>query len=478
MPIDKVVIVGGGLAGWLTAAVLVRKLRCAVTLVETAPVDSSLGLLQPVVASLPSSQAQLAELGIDSLALLREAGGAVAFGRALTGWAGRSAKAFHGYGETGASLGPVAFQHLVWRRRRAGRTMNYPDHCLAALAAQAERVPLGDQGEASVQSTLGFALQLPSRPLAELMQAVAEAQGVSRRAARPAAVERAQAGHVSALVLDDGERLTGELFLDCSGTDRLLFRLLDEARVLDWTSGGVDASIEVETAVTSGVPRPYLQLSAVADGWALESSAASVVCRTRLLFDSRDGVPIRPGRLGDPWLCNCIALGGAAGLVDPVSSAGFHLLISSLARLLRLFPHSPHAGEAAAAFNRQTSEEMDNAQAFAVTHYKLNGRTGEQPWESLRRVPVADRLAYRIDTFAGTGRLALYDEEAHSAWDWLNTFDALQFEPERFDVLASAIPVAQIDAHASQIRRLMLGAVAGAPTHADFLRQLAPGGRN
>ncbi len=475
MPVKSIVIVGGGVAAWLTAAALVRRVSVPIRVIEQPGLDDSLGLPLPIEATLPATSEVLAGLGFDENAMWAAGNGCFVLGRALSGWAGDGV-AFHPYGEIGAPIGPVAFQHLVARLRSAGEPVKLANYALAALAAQAGRFARPSSSGQSVLSTIGYGIQIETERLRLALRASALSGGVNAVCGSIVDVKLDTQGLITALLLQDGTEVIGDLFLDCSGPAANLIGQMPGAQFLSW--GEWLRCNQVVTAFTPdrNVPPPYVHVAADSQGWrsasAVQGGFGEAIVYTGAGEPESGTYQFNQGRQAAPWLGNCLAIGGAASVLDPLASTQLHLAAKAIARLLSLFPSARDCQAEAAEYNRQTAAEFDNARDFVIAHYKLNRREGEPFWDQCRAMAVPDRLAHKIALYAGTGRTVLHDEESFEEGDWIAQFDAMGIQPKRYDVMIDALPVAQLSAHLARVREVMLRELGRMPTHGEYLRTM------
>jgi tryptophan 7-halogenase len=474
-PIQSIVIVGGGVAGWLAAAALARRTRCHIQVIEQGGVDDSLGIPMLGEPTLPSTPHYLRQMGFDEGALLRASSGSFSLGRALVGWRA-GGPAFHPYGDTGAPMGPIGFHHLVHRLRAEGESINLANYALSALCAQAGRFARPTAEDASVLSTLDYGLHLDVAELRDAMKADALSRGVTATGGVISSVQLSEEGLIDIVTLHGGEQVSGDLFLDCSGPTASLARRMPGARFEDWSHWlPCDAAL-VSSAPDERTPLPFVSVEAHPAGWRattpLQGRSSEVILCRSVSVSKFEAEPYRfvQGRSTSPWLGNCLALGGAAAVIDPVASTQLHLTGCALSRLLALFPHDRACRIEAAEYNRQTCDALDNLRDFVILHYKANGRVGDSFWDACRAVQVPKRLAHKILLYESTGRIALHDEESFEAPDWIALFDAMNLQPRSYDAMADAIDPVRIAEHLAQVRDVMLKAVASLPTHADYLR--------
>ncbi|HWM28150.1 MAG TPA: tryptophan 7-halogenase, partial [Woeseiaceae bacterium] len=181
---------------------------------------------------------------------------------------------------------------------------------------------------------------------------------------------------------------------------------------------------------------------------------------------------LRFGRRSKAWHRNCIALGAAAGVIDPVATSNLELLRAAIERLLRLLPGDRVATAEVAEYNRLTSTQLERALDFAVLHYKLNGRRGERLWDACREMPVPASLDYKMRLYQSRGRVAMYDEEPLDEASWINLFDEHGVRPHNYNPIADGFGAAELQAHMERARTIMLDELKKMPLHADYLSGL------
>jgi len=494
------VVAGGGLTAWMTAAVLARALnpeRWSTTLVGADGTVDSLEPFGAADATLPWPTGHHPALAIDDRRIVARTGGGFSFGIALSGWTGDGSSYFQPFSTPGAPLGPVPFHHLAVRLRRAGVTVRLANYSLAALAAQAGRFEQPGRDPRSVLSTCEYGLHLATGKLADWSREQARAAGVATAPGRVEQVEHAPDGSIAALLTSGGQRIEGDLFLDCTGAEGRLIASLPETGWEDWSGWLPCDRILSAVADDGSAPLPYSHVQAHAAGWTrhlpLQGRAAFDTLYSSGLMDDKQAIAalrrlagaarlndlqaryVRLGRRGRVWWRNCVALGAAAALIDPVAVTNLHLLRLGLDLLLRLLPAGRSATVEAAEYNRRFTALLDHARDFTLAHYKLNGRAGEPLWDACRDMAVPDSLDYKLRLYASRGRVALYDEEPLDEVRWINLFDEQGVTPRACSPIAEGLAVADMRAHAERVRAVMIEAVGRMPAHAEFLAGLQAG---
>lgn len=487
-PLHDIVIAGGGLVGWLAASALARShggRGGSVRVVAVPGPDDSLDPFGPAIAALPGFGDALRPLGLMEPALMRAGRGSFSLGIAFAGWAGSAHIGFNPFGETGADLSGIGFQHLVTRARAAGAKLRLSDFSLAALAAQAERFAPPSSDVRSVLSSLAYGAHLDGGALTVLARDAALAAGAIAVPGSLQQVERREDGSVAALLLADGDRVAGDWFIDATGPRALLAGDWPFESWRHWLPCDRALSMPV---TADGPPPPYALHSAQAAGWTRRLPLRDGALATLLFSSDHAGEDaIRAivadarvagfvqGRRVQAWQGNVVALGAAAGLLEPVQGSSLSLTLASIHRLLSLYPVQPGQGVEATAFNQQTAEAMDRARDFLIARYKTNGRLGEPMWDAARAMDVPEMLAHKMALYASRGRVPIYDGEMFQRPDWINLFDDQGLRPRRADVLTQALSDADIARHFERLRAVLVQAVGTMPPHARMLAQIHGG---
>ncbi|MES2987223.1 MAG: tryptophan halogenase family protein [Pseudomonadota bacterium] len=474
--IRRIAILGGGVAGWMSALGLSRALEgsgIAIDLVETRGSDHSIGPFGVGEASLPAFHLFLGEYGVDEDALLRAARGTFALGSAFAGWAGAQPGWFLPFGDVGVGMGSIAFPPLVAKLRAAGHPVRPTDFSLAAVAAAAGRFARPSLDPRSVLSSYGYGLHLDKAALAAICRGLA--QNITHHEAPFVQAIRAENGHITALEIEGGVQIAGDLFLDCSGPAALLGQDHGFESWSEWLP--CDRVLERSTA-QDGVPPPYTHISAHAAGWLrsvpLIGGPSEAMFFSSVHHDDPAAIAIHQGRRTRAWAGNVIAIGAAAALVEPLHGHALQLVHNAIRRLIALFPNNVEGPEAAE-YNRITAQEADRVRDFVIAHYKTNARTGEPFWEAARAMSVPPELQYKLDLYASRGRMPMYDEELFDRAEWIAMLDGQGMHPRRYDAIADTVPEPAIIQHVTRLRELIVDAAKAMPSHGATLAQIANG---
>ncbi len=488
-PIQTLVIAGGGTSGWMMAAAAAR--FCGpgwrIVLVES----DAIGTVGVGEATIPQIRLFNAGLGIDETDFLSATQGTLKLGIEFVDWWQPGQRYMHNFGEVGRALSVVPFHHWWTAARAAGLAGDYGHYSLNERAARAGRfAPFGGD---NTLPPLVWAYHFDAGLYAAYLRRYAEARGVTRHEGRIAQVET-QGETILALHMDDGRRITGDLFVDCSGFRSLLLGETLGSGWHDWSHWlPCDSAVAVPCAHAAGaVLTPYTRSTARAAGWqwriplqhrignghVFSSAHLSADEATATLLANLDGpglaeprtLRFQAGRRDKMWIGNCIGLGLAAGFLEPLESTSIHLIQSGIARLLALLP-----GDAAtlpvlaAEANRQAAREMEWVRDFIILHYKATARADTPFWQQVQAMAVPPELAERMDLFRHTGRIRRDHDELFTELAWAQVLIGQGCAPLAAHPLTAAMGRDDLAGFMGLLDRAITAGVAALPGHGDWL---------
>ncbi|MEH3102579.1 MAG: tryptophan 7-halogenase [Sphingomonas phyllosphaerae] len=493
-PIEHVVIVGGGTAGWMMAAAAGRFLddgRRRITLVES----DAIGTVGVGEATIPSITSFNNFLGIDEAEFLRATRGSFKLGIEFVGWDRPDARYFHPFGHFGRDIQGINF-HQLWLKLRdlpgIGAIGDYSATTLAA-AAGAFGHPVADPR--SPLSGLALAYHIDATLYAAFLRRRAESDGVVRVEGRIVAVERRDNGDVAALRLDDGRRIAGDLFVDCSGFRSLLLGEALGVPFGDWSHWlPCDRAIAVPTARVAA-PVPYTRATAHRAGWQwripLQHRTGNGVVYASRFMDDDEAERLLLGRLdAEPtaaarrlsftagqrarlWERNVVALGLAGGFLEPLESTSIHLIQQGISKLFALFPDTSFCPVERDEYNRQMGDNYRSIRDFIILHYHATRRDDSPFWDHVRTMEIPDTLARKIALFRQKGRIFRYDDELFTVPSWVAVMFGQGVIPAGYDPIVDALDEGKLAAALRQMRGATAAAVAGLPPHGEALDRLA-----
>jgi len=491
-PIKKVVIVGGGTAGWMTAAALARffEKTIEIELIES----DDIGIVGVGEATIPQIRLFTGLLGVDENEVLARTQGTIKLGIQFRDWGRPGDVYMHAFGGIGGKLGMLDFHHYWLKARQVGRQDRLWDYSLnetAALAGRFDRLErIGDTPLGGLVYAFHFDASLFARYLREF----SEQRGVRRTEGRVTGVNlHPESGYIDSVTMESGQRIGGGLFIDCSGFRGLLIEEALETGYEDW-SLWLPCDRAVAVPCTSAEPLlPFTQAIARRAGWqwriplqhrtgnghVYASQYLSDDEATAILLDNLDGEPkaeprllkFTTGRRKKFWNRNCVALGLASGFMEPLESTSIHLIQTGISRLLEYFPRSGFAQVEIDEYNRRCIYEFERIRDFLILHYHLNERTDSAFWTDRRNLPIPAELHRRMDLFRANGRIHREFDELFTEVAWLQVMLGQGLNPGGYHPLADRVTAEQLNGFLGNIRQHIANAVNRLPSHRSWLEQ-------
>ena len=485
----RIVILGGGTAGWMAAAALAHllgPLRVAITLVES----EAIGTVGVGEATIPPITLFNEMIGLDERLFLRETEGTYKLGIEFVDWRRRGHRYMHAFGPIGTSMRGIDFHHFWLRARALGDAHPLGDYSLNEVAAREARFrgPARDQPNSPL-STIAYAYHFDAALYARVLRTRAEELGVSRVEGEVTGAER-DGELVAALRLADGRAVAGDLFVDCSGFRGVLIEEAMGAGYDDWRRWlPCDRAVAVPSARTEPL-LPYTRATAEPAGWRWRiplrhRTGNGHVYASDHLPDDRavdallaglDGAPLAdprflrftPGRRRRAWVGNVVALGLAAGFLEPLESTSIHLVQTGIQRLVALFPRGAIEPAEVARFNAATAAEYERIRDFLVLHYRATARD-DGFWPAVRAMPVPASLEERIALFRANGRIFRADDDLFAEASWVSVLIGQGIVPRGHHPLADQFAPDELLRRMVHVRSVVRASADAMPNHATFL---------
>jgi len=491
--IKKIAIVGGGSAGWMTAAALSNALQGAaeITLVES----EEIGVVGVGEATIPPIKIFNQSLGIDEAEFVKRTEGSFKLGIEFVNWYREGHRYFHPFGDYGAPFDAVQLYHYYLKARAEGPA-DAPigpidDYSMAWVMAKHGKFSVPSQDRRMVQSTFDYAYHFDAIMYARFLREYAEARGVKRVEGKVVDVaQRGTDGFIESLTLENGTRVDAEFFIDCTGFFGLLIEKTLKTGYEDWTHWlPCDRAVAVP-CTHGGEFTPYTRSTAhkagwqwriplqhrIGNGYVYASKHISDDEAQATLLANLDGEALADprllrfttGRRKKFWNKNVVAIGLSAGFMEPLESTSLHLIQSGITRLLALFPTLDFDSYAAQEYNRITTGEYERTRDFIILHYKATERRDAPLWTHAADMDIPSELAYKIEQFRRGGRIVAHELELFRNPSWLAVYTGQGIWPERYDPLADARNV-DYQGRLQGLRRGMEETAAAMPSHADFI---------
>ena len=492
--LSRLVIVGGGTAGWMTAAYLTRYFaprQMSITLIESADI----GTIGVGEASIPPIRNFNHMLGIKEADFVHATQGTFKLGIEFVGWREPGHRYMHPFGYTGGKINGQSFHPFWIKAHGQGRTEAFAHYSLNTLAAYAGKFDWPDTNPASPKATMAYAYHFDAGLYAGFLRELAEGRGVHRIEATIADVKlNAEDGAVDAVVLNDGREIAGDFFFDCSGFRALVIGQALNTPFHDWSNLlPANRAVAVPSARTEPL-LPYTRATAQSAGWhwriPLQHRTGNGYvyagdfigddAAAESLLGALDApataeprfLKFTTGRRAAAWVKNCVAIGLSGGFLEPLESTSIHLIQNALTRLGSVFPTRRLDGLSAALYNRMMAAEVENVRDFLVFHYHVNGRTGEPLWDYLRHMAIPDSLREKIALFEERGLTTFPDQTVFQEENWISVMLGQGVVPRTHDPLIDGVDEAGVFAALEQIRRGCAQAVTAMPTHEAALDRL------
>ena len=489
--IRHILIVGGGTAGWMTAAALAHALPrdCTITLVES----EEIGTVGVGEATIPPIRLFNETLGIAEADFLRETKGSYKLGIEFVDWAKTGHRYFHPFGTFGKPFDMVDVHQHWLRARAAGSTVPLDDLAMAWGAASRDRFAPPMVDPRSVGSTFDYAYHFDAGLYAAFLRRYAEARGVIRVEGKIADTSLAgESGQVASVTLADGRVLAADLFVDCSGFRGLLIEGALATGYEDWTHWlPCDRAVAVPNA-HAGPIIPYTRSTARAAGWQwripLQHRVGNGYVYASHYVSDDEAAATLLANLGAPalaeprflrfttgrrrvlWHRNVVAIGLAGGFMEPLESTSIHLIQTGIAKLLAFFPTRDFDPLVVDEYNRVAIAEYERIRDFLILHYKLTQRTDAPLWRACAAMPIPDTLQLKIDHFHAAGRVIARDMDLFGAASWVAVHIGQLNWPIALDPL---LDVAADPATSRQFVERLADAIARAaatmPDHAGYI---------
>ncbi|MFL6726170.1 MAG: tryptophan halogenase family protein [Sphingomicrobium sp.] len=495
----RIVIVGGGTAGWMTAAALARACLpgMAVTLVES----DEIGIVGVGEATIPSIALFNQSLGLDEAEFLSATGGTYKLGIAFDGWGKPDEAYVHAFGLVGSALGVVPFHHYWLRGRKLGISKPLGHYILHTIAIAGNRFSHVQRPPDSIRPPLPYAFHFDASLYAKFLRGYAEKRGIVRQEGKIVAVERdSSSGDVAAVLLANGTRVSGDLFIDCSGFRGLLIEQELETGFEAWSEWlQCDRAIAVPCAPVEPL-MPLTRVIArqagwqwriplqhrIGNGYVFSSRRISEDEATATLLTNLDGermadprtIRFTPGIRRKSWVRNVVAIGLSSGFIEPLESTSIHVIQTAINRLLELLP----AGEISQAtrddFNARTRFEMERIRDFIILHYHANQREDETFWDDLRAMEVPQSLQHKVDQFRSSARVSASFDELFDARAWHQVFLGQNVIPQTYHPVADLLPESRLREFLEGLERSHVQEVSNWPEHGAFVAKFAPVNRD
>jgi tryptophan 7-halogenase len=491
--IRSIAIVGGGTAGWMTAASLskfLKNLNCRIQLIES----ELIGTIGVGEATIPPIMDFIRSLGIDENDIVRKTKATFKLGIEFKDWTRPGHSYIHPFGQTGFDMERVAFSAYWLKMLRQGKAAPLEEYSLQAMAARSGKFMRPIRAPGTPLDTITYALHLDAGLFARYLRGYAEERGVLRTEGKVKQVSlRPQDGFIESIGLESGERIAADLFIDCTGFRGLLIeealqsgyenwnRWLpcDRAAAVPCERTGPFASHTLATAKPAGWQWRIPLQHRVGNGYVFCSDFISDAQATDELMSSLEGnaladplqLRFSTGRRKSFWIKNCVAIGLSAGFLEPLESTSIHLIQRGIAVLLKMFPDRNFGSPDIDRYNKIFAFEYERVRDFLIIHYRMTERDDSELWRHCRNIALPESLRERIDLFSSYGRIEREDNELFPVQSWLHVLIGQNVMPGSYDPLADMLDPRAIQTNLDDIRSVVRKCAEAMPLHQEFVDQ-------
>ena len=483
-PVRRVIIAGGGTAGWMTAACLSNTLGKGldIKLVES----DEIGTVGVGEATIPTLLTFNSLAGINEQEFMAATQAVFKLGIKFEGWRDIGADYIHSFGITGQDHWTAGFQHFWLKGRNRNLARNYGDYCLELRAAEESRFAhLPRNG-------MNYAFHLDASLYAKYLRKLSEGRGVQRIEGKIAEVLRHPDGDISAIRLGNGAVLEADLFVDCTGMRGLLIGDTLGIPLEDWSHWlPCDRAVALQTqSVQPAIP--YVRAIAHPFGWQwqiplqhrvgngmvyssqhvsddealgtlMKNISGEVLTKPRV-------IPFKACQRETVWERNCVAIGLSSGFLEPLESTSIHLIQRGIIRLLQCFPNHGIRQADVDEYNKQTAYEMEHIRDFIILHYKVTNRSDSPFWNHVRTMEVPASLQHRIDMFRESGRVFRVPNELFAENSWIQVMLGQGIVPDQHHHIANLMDDRELNGFLEEIRTNIERTVAQLPPHMDYVK--------
>lgn len=493
VPIKEIVIVGGGSAGWMTAAALTKVLQCnnySITVVES----DSVGTVSVGEATIPNIRSFNALLGIDEDDFLKHTQGTFKLGIEFINWKQPDHSYMHPFGAYGTSMGGIPFHHYWLKSQQLQKKDDILDYCLEGYAAKRNRFSRPLNYPNTPLSNINYAFHFDATLYAKYLRTFSENLGAKRIEGFVSEVKtNNETGYIESLHLKDGSIISGDLFIDCSGFKGILINDVMNSPFEDWSHWLPCNSAIAHASESLEDIKPYTQSTALDSGWQwqipLQNRIGNGYVYSSEFLDKENAMqrllsnmPTTPmgspnflkwinGKRAKPWVKNCVAIGLSAGFIEPLESTGLQLIQASIERLLSLFPNKAFQQTDIDSFNQYADIEIKQIRDFIILHYKLTERDDTPFWQYCKAMEIPDSLKEKIDLYKSNGRIFRNNNELFSEISWLSVLSGQGLVPEAYHPLVDNTSTENLQKQLSKVKEVVAQCSQKMPSHKNFILQ-------
>jgi tryptophan halogenase len=338
-----------------------------------------------------------------------------------------------------------------------------------------------------VAQHMRYALHMDLGLAARQLRGIAERAGVIRLERKVVSASRREDGFLEELRFEDGGSLRADLFLDCTGARAQLIGEFLGVAYDDWKRWLPCDRMLTAPASPEDIRYPFVRVSARAAGWQwrmplqmntgvgqvwasefqADEAARQEFTETSgvLLADPRQ-TSFANGRRRTFWEKNVVAIGQAAGVLEPLAGTDMHIISTALFNLLDHLPDKQFDPAVAASYNALVANDFERIRDYFVLHYCTSQR--EDAFWQQRRQNIPDAVAQQLAMYRATGRIVQRSQELFTDLDWFWILEGAGIVPRDYDPLVDTVDFEQVKRLMQALSQKIAADVGAAPSHDSF----------
>lgn len=491
--IKNVVIVGGGTAGWMSAASLSKALgnkNYNVTLIES----ETIGTVGVGEATIPPILLYNRSLGLSEIEFVRETKATMKLGIEFNNWKHVGHCFFHPFGIIGVDTNGIAFTHYWLRWKQQGGKLSFSAFSAESEAAKYHKFSaIPTQNGPKVLPDINYAYHFDAGLYAQYLRKFAERHGTIRIEGKITHTHQdPQSGYITAVELASGQKVEGDLFIDCSGFSGLLIDKALGVEYQDWSHWlPVNSAIALPTKKTQPL-LPYTKATAKEAGWQWRiplqhrTGNGYVYCdkfasEEQALATIMAGIDADP--IGDPrhlkfttgrrkefWVKNCIAIGLSGGFLEPLESTSIHLIQEAVTKLLGVFPRDGIDKVLVRKFNEAIGNQYDDVKDFLIAHYVTTEREDTPFWRYMKNMSIPDSLTEKLALFKARGETMTARAPLFQETSWFAVLFGQGLEPKSYHPFADTMTDDQLRLLLTNVRTGVVKRAESMHNHEEYLK--------
>lgn len=489
--IKKLVIVGGGTAGWMAAAAFAKYFKnqfCEIYLVES----QDIGTIGVGEATIPQIQVFNQSLSIDESDFVRKTQGSFKLGIEFVNWGKVGESYIHAFGGVGRDMEAIPFYHYWLKLNKQGRSSDIGEYCFNTLASRQNKFMRSIDAGNSPLSDIAYAYHFDAGLYAKYLREFSENLGVKRMEGKIVNVNLdPDSGYITSLNLENGQEIDGDFFIDCSGLHALLIDKTLKIGYEDWSHWlPCDSAWAVPSAKLDPLPS-YTRATAHTAGWQwripLQHRTGNGHVFSRRFMDPEQAknillnniqgeilaeprlIKFLTGRRKKFWHKNCVAIGLSSGFMEPLESTSIHLVQSAIAKIMSMFPRKQMNQVEIDLYNEQVGFEYERIRDFLILHYKITDRNDSEFWNYCRQMPIPDSLTQKIEVFKENAQVSRFNSELFNEISWVEVMLGQGLYPKGYHPLVDVMSDEEFDRRMAHVKRVLDTAVDYVPAHKEFI---------